>query len=133
MLNFDTLEKLNEIARNKEDCPLTRDGKCAKGKCPSWWSFDWEFENVNDRRHKVIHLEGCGLVLLPVFVNDLIGTVYVSNDIAENKYKEFEQNILQQQQKTNLALAILVRKMEPPKKDSLVTLVGRKVKQLTSS
>lgn len=129
MLTREAIKDFTKIASERTSCTFTSDGKCHKDKCPLWWNFRWKMENTEDRSVENFDLIGCGHVLLPVLMNDLIGTSYYYKDSVEGKVNEFQQDFLQMQKKTNFVLAGVVSSMKDQKliKPSIFTTVKRKL------
>jgi len=131
MLTREAIEGFTKSASNREYCPFTTDNTCHKEKCPMWWQFQWKMENDKDRAVENFNLTGCGHVLQPLFMNDIIVTTYFTRDSIDVKVNELNQNFLGMQKKTNLALALLTNTVREQTikqiKPSLIGSIKRKL------
>lgn len=81
MLTESNIETLIDRSQNvKWDRNAFNCSKCPKGGCPAWWKFKWNLYNTELKIHSEKQIEGCGYVLQPIFLADMITTSYRSMD-----------------------------------------------------
>ena len=89
-----TSDALNYIEERAKDSTWHKDSfnckKCPKNGCPAWWDFTWNMYNKELKVHSEKKIQGCGFVLQPIFMADIVVNSYNQMDNANRIGKGVE-------------------------------------------
>lgn len=84
MLTERQIEFLESHAKNyipdKQAFSCMKGKGCSKHKCPAYWDFKWNLYNKELQAHSEKPIEGCSFILQPIFLADVVTTVYTGID-----------------------------------------------------
>lgn len=87
-----SLESLLEVISKAKNFKGSKDAfncsKCPKDGCPLWWNFEWQMQDKNTHQIKEKVVSGCGAVLFPIFMADMVMASYRTGDIVQEQEKE---------------------------------------------
>lgn len=89
-----TLDLLNQISTRAKNTQWSKNAfncsRCPKEGCPAWWKIEQKLQDNTTKEIVSKELEGCGFVLLPVFMLDVVASSYMSYDAICQKTNELD-------------------------------------------